>query len=261
MNELVSSIILAVVQGITEWFPVSSSGHLVVLEKLLGFANGGIVFDVALHFGTLMAVFVYFGKDIVDMVEDVLRGRWGSESGKLFWLLVLATLPAGVIGYLFYEIFALSFGSLGVVSLGFGITGLLLMIASLKKGIGKSIDKIDWKIALLIGAAQMIALVPGVSRAGATIVAGILLGLREKDAIKFSFLMFIPAIFGASILTLGNERLPSSLIWATLVSFAVGIGAIYVLSSFILQNRKNLRWFALYVFILAVGVGIWAIAG
>jgi len=247
------------VQGIAEWFPVSSSGHLVVLEKLLGFVNGGISFDVAIHFGTLMAVFVYFGKDIVDMVEDILRGRWKSEKGKLFWLLILSTLPAGIFGYLFYNVFETGFDSLGVVSIGFGITGLLLSIASIKKGVGKSIDKVDWKIALLIGFAQMVALVPGVSRAGATIVAGILLGLREKDAIKFSFLMSIPAIFGASILTFGNERLPASLIWATLVSFVVGLGAIYALSTFILQNRKNLRWFALYVFVLMILVGSWAL--
>ena len=256
VSEMISALILAIVQGITEWFPVSSSGHLVLFEKLLDFSAGGIVFDVAVHFGTLMAVFVYFGKDVVGMVEDFLRGDWKSDNGKMFWLIILATIPASIVGYFWFEVFEVAFSSLGITALGFGVTGLLLLISSLKKGKGLGLEDIGWKIALLIGIMQIFSLLPGVSRSGATIAAALLLGLREKDAVKFSFLMAIPVIFGANVLALGSQQLPASMIWAALVSFVVGLGTIHLLYSSWLTDRKNLRWFAGYTLLLALVVGV-----
>ena len=105
ISEFVKSLILAIIQGATEWLPISSSGHLVLFEKILGFKGGGIEFDVALHFGTLMAVFVYFGKDIVDIIENLLKGKWKSEKGKLGLMVLVATIPSAVIGLLFRKIF------------------------------------------------------------------------------------------------------------------------------------------------------------
>ena len=101
INEFVASLILAIIQGITEWVPISSSGHLVLLQHFFGFSDFGIEFDVALHFGTLMAVFVYFGRDIVDIIENILKGKWKSEKGKLGLMVVVATIPVAVIGLLF----------------------------------------------------------------------------------------------------------------------------------------------------------------
>jgi undecaprenyl-diphosphatase len=252
VSDLVSALILAVVQGLTEWIPVSSSGHLVLFESILGF-NGGLLFNVALHFGTLMAVFVYFGKDIVDIIEDFLKGKWRSENGRMGLYLIVATLPAVFFGVLLREFFEVIYGGLGVVALGFGITGLFLMIASLDYGV---VGKFGYGKSLLIGIAQALSLVPGISRSGATISSGVLLGLDIKKAARFSFLMSIPVIFGANILAIGNSRLPGELIWATLVSFLIGLLAIHVMMKFVLSNKKNLRWFAAYALILAVVLGV-----
>jgi len=285
MNELLSALIIAVVQGLTEWLPVSSSGHLVLFSRLLGF-DGGMMFDVALHFGTLMAVFVYFGGDIVDIVKDLLSLKFGSENGRLGLLILVATLPAVFFGLLLRGIFEEVFGNLGIVALGFGITGLVLLIASFSEvkrdgahpptlsSSGKKLSEERGKIlssrvievgqkrfgyfdGFLVGCAQVLALFPGISRSGSTISSGLLLGLNEKNAMKFSFLMSIPVIFGANVLVIGNNTLTSSLVWATLISFVVGLITIHVLYKWVLTSRKNLKWFAIYALGLGAGLGIW----
>lgn len=248
------------------------------------------MFDVALHFGTLMAVFVYFGKDIVDIVRDLVGGRFGTENGRLGILVLAATIPAAVVGFFLKNVFEVAFSSLGIVALGFAITGVFLLVVSVS-GRGKGVPParlkimqksrsvlrggevagreerfgfVNWKKfgfakALLVGAAQIFSLFPGISRSGATLGSGLLLGLDEKHALKFSFLMSIPIIFGANILAIGSKTLPSELIWATLVSFVVGLGTIHLLYGYLLTNRKNLKWFALYALALAVVVGVLAV--
>lgn len=266
MDDLISALIIAIVQGLTEWMPISSSGHLILFEKLLDY-SGGLMFDVALHFGTLMAVFVYFGGDIVDIVKDFLSLKWSSENGRLGLMILIATLPAAAVGFLFKNIFLKAFDSLGVVALGFGITGLFLMIASFQNGAkrkkltGNIIEvgekRFGYFEGFLVGCAQVLALFPGISRSGATLSSGLLLGLDEKSAMKFSFLMSIPIIFGANVLVIGNNTLPANLIWATLVSFVVGLIAIHLLFRHILTSRRNLKWFAFYALLLAGVLGIW----
>jgi undecaprenyl-diphosphatase len=250
MDEFYASLILAIVQGLAEWFPISSSGHLVLFGEILNY-KPGIMFDVALHFGTLVAVFVYFGKDIIDILEALLKREFNSERGKLGLLLLVGSIPAGVIGLVFHKLFESAFTSLVVVALGFGITGLVLFIASLDYGkpLRKDVSYFD---AFLIGCAQAFAILPGVSRSGSTISAGILRGLDAKSAMRFSFLLSIPAIFGAGILEIGNNKLPHELIWATLVSFVVGLLTIHISLKFIAQSNKNLRWFGAYALILAL---------
>jgi undecaprenyl-diphosphatase len=219
-------LILAVIQGISEWFPISSSGHLVLFSSILGVENS-VQFDVALHFGTLMAVFVYFGKDIVDIIEDILGGKWKTENGKMGFLLIVSAIPAAIIGFLFKEMFVSAFSSLMIVALGFAITALMLMIASLDfRGEKKSPS---YKDSWLIGLAQAFAILPGISRSGATISTGVLRGLDIKAAMRFSFLMSIPVIFGASILDLGTKTLTASYLIPTLVSFVVGMLTIHLL--------------------------------
>lgn len=248
MNEFIASIILAIVQGLTEWLPVSSSGHLVLAQRLLGF-SGDLAFDVALHFGTLMAVFVYFGRDIMDIIEELIKLKFKSENSKLGIFIILATIPAGLAGFFFRDIFESAFSSLWVVALGFAITGMFLLVvsfANVKKA------KLDSKKALTVGLAQVFSILPGISRSGTTIGTGILSGLNEKSAIKFSFLMSIPIIFGANVLVIGSDKLPSSLIWATLTSFVVALGAIHLLYGKILTNKKNLKWFGAYALALSL---------
>lgn len=252
MNELLASILIAIVQGITEWLPISSSGHLVLAEKILNF-DGSLTFDVALHFGTLMAVFVYFGSDIVDIIRDLLTGKFKSENGKLGIYLIIATIPAAIAGFFLEKIFETVFESLAITALGFAITGLFLLIAATPR----KKSKLNAKKSFTIGLAQIISLFPGISRSGTTLGTGYLLGLEEKQAIKFSFLMSIPIVFGANILAIGSQKLPPNLIWATLVSFIIGLATIHLLYGKILVARKNLKWFATYALTLAVVIGIY----
>lgn len=247
---MIQMLILAIIQGISEWFPISSSGHLVVFSNILGFANT-IEFDVALHFGTLMAVFVYFGRDIVDIVEALLKGDWKSKEAKMGLLLVIATIPAVVIGLIFKRIFESAFSSLIIVAIGFAITSVLLLMASFYVPINKK-SSIGYSDSWMMGFAQALAIVPGISRSGATISTGLLNGIEIKEAMKFSFLMAIPAVFGASILELGTSSIPSSFIVPTLVSFVVGMLTIHFLLKIVGKSNKNLVWFAIYDFLIAI---------
>ncbi len=251
-----AGLILAVVQGVSEWLPISSSGHLVVAEWLLGH-NADFVFEVVVHLGTLMAVFVYYGRDIVDIVRALLHRRWKSEHGRLGTLIGIATIPAAAVGFIFRQIFELTFENLGLVAIGFGITALVLFITSLdfERIAFVKRESFGYREALIVGIAQVFALFPGISRSGMTIAAGLLAGLKEKEALRLSFLMSIPVIFGANILVIGTQPLPSNLVWATLLSFIVGMTTIHLLLKYLLKNKKNLWWFGVYTSILALLVG------
>jgi undecaprenyl-diphosphatase len=256
MNEIISTLILAVIQAIAEWLPISSSGHLVVFERILNYQKS-IMFDVALHFGSLVAVFVYFGRDITNILEDFLKFDFKSENGKLGLFILVGSIPAGIAGVLFEKLFEEAFNSLFLVALGFAITGIFLLIASLD--VGKKKEELSFYDSFLIGISQAVAIFPGISRSGATISSGILLGLSPRAATKFSFLMAIPAIFGASLITIGNNPLPRELILATFVSFLVSLAVMHFLFKLLLGSRKNLRWFALYVLLLALAVGLYSV--
>lgn len=251
--DLISALILAIVQGISEWLPVSSSGHLVLAEKLLN-TSGGLLLEVALHFGTLMAVFVYFSKDIVGIAKDILYGNWKSSNARLGFLVIVASIPAGIIGFLIKGYFDSILANILLVGIGFAITSMMLFITSVHKGKGRDISKISPMTALIIGCAQALAIMPGVSRAGSTISSGILLGLDEKSAMRFSFLMAIPIILGATFFVLGDTNLSVSLLPATLVSFLVGLATIHFIFTKGLSKRKNFLWFGIYCLILSMVV-------
>ena len=205
MSELISAIILAIIQGITEWLPISSSGHLILAEKILNY-HSDLTFNVALHFGTLMSVFIYFGKEITDIFQDMLKFKFHTKNAKLGILIAIATIPAGVVGLIFKEIFESVSTDLTIVALGFAITGIILTITSLDLKVKK--DNLNFKNSIIIGFSQVLSIFSGISRSGITISTGILSGLKEKTALKFSFLMSIPIIFGANIITIGNQTLP-----------------------------------------------------
>ncbi len=254
MNEFISGLVLAVLQGIAEWIPVSSSGHLILFEKILGF-EGGLLFIVALHFGTLMSVFVYFGKDITDIMQDFFRGKWKTENGRLGVYIIIATIPAVVVGFFIKDFIEAISGNLFLLAFGFGITGLLLIISSLDLNNGKG--ELTARNSFLIGCAQVISLFRGISRSGSTISSGVLLGLDIKKAVRFSFLMSIPVIFGANILELGSNKLTPDYIWPTLLSFVIGLIAIHILYKYMLTSKRNLRWFGLYALVLALSIGVY----
>lgn len=256
VSEVLKNVILAIIQGISEWFPISSDGHLVLFSFLLG-SPSSLEFIVALHFGTLMSVFVYFGRDITNILEDILKGKWKTENSKMGFLIAVSAIPAALIGFLFKRFIETTFTSLLVTAIGFGITSLSLFIASMD--FSKKQKEMGYRDAFLMGVAQIFAMLPGISRSGMTISSGLLLGLDEKKAVRFSFLMSVPVIFGAGLLELGTGKLSPDLILPTLISFVVGLLAIHLLLKIISRSRKNLRWFGLYCILLSLIIILWLI--
>ncbi|MGV8142359.1 MAG: undecaprenyl-diphosphate phosphatase [Candidatus Pacearchaeota archaeon] len=244
-----SAIIIAIVQGLTEWLPISSSGHILLFEKLLGY-SGGLDFEVALHFGTLMAVFLYFRKEIIDVARDFFSGEWKTENGRFGVLLALGTIPAAIVGFLVNDYFDSVLSDFILLGMGFLVTGVLLLIVGFTHGSERG--KLNWKKSLIIGSAQAVSILPSISRSGATIASGVLLGLDEKKAMKFSFLLSIPAILGASLLQWGNNPFPISFLIPIIVSFLTGLMTIHLCFRYLLTKRKNFRWFGLYAFILGI---------
>jgi undecaprenyl-diphosphatase len=196
-----------------------------------------------------MAVFVYFGRDIVDIIESTMKFDFKSQNGRLGILVIIATIPAAILGYLFRDVFVFAFDNILITGIGFGVTSLLLFISSFDFEKEKK-DIPSFRDSVAIGIAQVFALFPGVSRSGSTLSVGLLSGLKEKSALKFSFLMSIPIIFGANVFELGNKSLPGNMIWATIVSFAVGLLTIHILYNFVLTSKKILRYFAAYAMLL-----------
>lgn len=257
MNDLIAMFILAVVQGIAEWLPISSSGHLILISHFLDYPLT-LTFAIALHFGTLMAVFVYFGREISEILRDLLTCKFSSPSGKMGVMLLIASIPAGIVGYFFHGYIEQTLDNLVLLVLGLSITGVLLIIGGLEVG-KKRGTPLSYKGALLLGAVEVFSLFRGISRSGSTISTGLFLGLTEKQAVMFSFLMSIPVVFGANILILGDRTLPPSYFWGALVSFIVGILTIHISLKYILTSRKNLRWIGLYVLLVALGLALYLI--
>lgn len=240
MNIFVS-IFLGIVQGLTEFLPVSSSGHLVIAQSLFtDFHQPGVLYDVVLHAGTLFAVLIYFRKKIFKL------------SAKYISFIILGTIPAIVIGLLFDDYLESSFGSIFWVGIQLIITGILNWFIDK----AKSLDKpIDYKKSLWIGIWQAIAIIPGISRSGSTIFAGVTSGISREKAAEFSFLLSIPAITGAIVLQVfkygGSDsiNIPFYFI-GFLVSFVVGFFSIGVLLNFL--YHKHFKYFAVYSIILGV---------
>ena len=252
-------VALALVQGITEFLPISSSAHLILVPVLTGWPDQGLAFDVAVHVGTLLAVMAYFRVEIGRMLVawlGSLTGRGGGAAGRLAWLVILATLPTVVAGALFKDLIESELrGPLVIASTTIGF-GLLLGVAD-RVGPRRADEyALGWRGALLIGLAQVLALVPGTSRSGITLTAGLLLGLTGPAAARFSFLLSIPTIAGSGVL-LTRDLLaqPVAAPWGalTLAALLAGASAYLCIHGLLrLLARGGLWPFVLYR--LALGV-------
>ena len=201
--DLFQAIFLAIVQGLTEFLPISSSGHLIVPAIAFGWPDQGLAFDVAVHVGTLLAVLVYFRNDVI----AILRGwfaqvfkRIPSPEAQLGWAVIIGTIPAVVAGLLLNDLISTHLRAIEVIAATSILFGLLLLFADNKGNKNRLVESIDWKVALLIGLAQAVALIPGTSRSGITITCALLLGYTRESAARFSFLLSIPVILGAGLL-------------------------------------------------------------
>lgn len=245
MISIFQAIILGALQGVTEFLPVSSSGHLVVVQQLFNWSADGailVAFDVALHIGTLAAILVMFRRDILDL----LAGR----NWNLFKLLILATIPAVIIGFGFKGLIEEMFTSATVVGFAWLVTGTFLWLTKYIK-IESLMEPtlITWPKVLLIGCAQAIAIIPGISRSGSTVSAGMFLKLDGKTAAKFSFLMAIPAIGGGAILDFKDiVAFPKEGIWQLLIGMVVSFIVAYISIKWLLGmiSKGKFFWFGLY---------------
>lgn len=192
----VEVIILAIIQGLTEFLPISSSAHLILPSAMLGWQDQGLAFDVAVHVGTLLAVMLYFRRDIGQLTVGWVQSLAGKHStdSKLAWWVILATIPAGLAGLLAADLIETFLRSPYVIAITTIVFGLALWLADVTAKQQQTMAQMGWKQALLIGVAQALALIPGTSRSGITMTAALMLGLDRVSAARFSFLLSIPII-------------------------------------------------------------------
>ncbi len=204
--DLLQAILLGLLQGITEFIPVSSSGHLVLVPWLLGWQQPALVFDTFVHWGTLVAVLAYFWRDWLALISAWLRGfrhrDWGDPQARLMWLLIVGTIPAVVIGFFLEDFFESLFGQPVWVSIFLLVTAALLTLSERLGSRSLGLGELRGPDAALIGLGQAAAIAPGISRSGATMAAGLFRGLERPAAARFSFLLSAPIILGAGVLQL-----------------------------------------------------------
>lgn len=202
--DYLQTAVLALIQGLTEFLPISSSGHLLLPSMLLGWPDQGLAFDVAFHSGTLLAVIWYFREELARMIAGGLRHGPADEEGRLLWLLLLATVPVGLAGLLLRDMVEIHARSVAVVATTSIVFGLLLGYADFRgrhdRETRRGMVSISWKTAMLIGLAQTLALIPGTSRSGVTMTAALLCRLDRESAARFSFLLAIPVMLASGAL-------------------------------------------------------------
>ena len=240
MSELLGALVLAIVQGLTEFLPVSSSGHLVVARMAFGISDvSGTAFDAFLHLGTLLAVLVFYWRVWWGIGRGLVRRDAEAKDKRvLLAKLLLATIPAAIVGYAARELFDGALRTPSVVGVGFLVTAAVLWLADRYAGRGRTIARAGYGDAVFIGLAQVLALVPGVSRSGMTMAAGRQRGLSRQQAVTFSFLLSAPIIAGAGLSSLplllaARAFDPAVLLVGLVVSFGSGLLAIYGLSRFV----------------------------
>ena len=273
--DIIQGIIIGIVQGLTEFLPVSSSAHLVFIQKLLG-VESSLAFDTFLHLGTLIAVLWFFRWDIIKMLKswwlsigDIMQGRFRQGFNedpykRLAWYVILGTIPVAIVGLLFEDaVEALFAGALYVPAFFLFVTGTILYLSQRMASGNVNLNNISKKEALWMGLGQACAILPGLSRSGTTIAAGLTIGLEKEFAAKFSFILSIPAIFGAFILQL--KDIGSALdvnFMPVFLGFAASIVAGYLAIRWMLDliQNKSLDIFAYYCWLMGIIVFMGSIA-
>lgn len=262
------TVVLAIVQGLTEFLPISSSAHLILVPQFLGWADQGLAFDVAVHFGTLTAVLLYFRHEVIAILQAwfaSLVGKAGNyENGlanaHLGWAVLIATIPVGLVGLIFHDAISENLRSPMVIAITTSVFGVLLWVVDRKGGIGSDEYNMRWRTIVLIGLAQALALIPGTSRSGITITAALALGLSRKAAARFSFLISIPVItLAAGLETLNLIEAGEAVDWSLLVlGVLVSAASAYLCIKVFLTALDKLSMFPFMVYRLALtGVLLW----
>ena len=257
--DLLQTIILGFIQGVTEWLPISSTGHLRIAEHFFGLSVP-LLFDVMLHVGTLIVTLIFFHKEIINILSALAKRDFKTEYGRLIPVIIVGTVPTILIGFFLGDALDTYFSSVLALGVGFIVGGVVLYSSKLGDEKRDSVTYVD---ALLIGAAQGIAIIPSISRSGLTIAVALLFGLRREKAFKFSFLLSVPAIIGALGLTFYQQLdafTVGSIGWTEIavgvvVSIVVGFIALKLLQRVIASRKFYL--FSIYCFIIgALLVGL-----
>jgi undecaprenyl-diphosphatase len=251
MVTLIEVLILAVIQGLTEWLPVSSSGHLVITQTVLGL-NLPLIFDVMLHVGTLFVVLIVFRKDIVNIIKAVVKRDFETDEGKLVLFIVVGSVPIAIIGFLFHDVIESLFSNLLAVGVALIITGSVLFFSEKRKG-NRKMGIID---SLLVGLAQGAAIIPGISRSGLTVATGLLRKIDKATAFRYSFLLSVPAVIGATAMQsrdiiLGNMDIAPLFLGAT-ISMIVGYASLKLLQKIVMNEKFHL--FAYYCWTVGIAI-------
>lgn len=265
--KIIDSIILGVVQGLTEFLPISSSGHLVLFQNLLGYKEPEILFDVALHCGTLLAVLIYFRADLKGMVAesmsfiiDLSKKERSIKSihenphvSLTFWI-IIGTIPTALIGFTFKSPLESLFGSVTLVGVALIITGLILAVTRFVPTGNSKRERVGLKTSIAVGIAQGLAIIPGISRSGSTIATGLICGMDRDLAARFSFLLSIPAILGAVLLQVVSgdfSRVGLAPLTLGFISSAlIGLLALKILMA--LVRKGNFFYFAPYCWVVGI---------
>lgn len=266
MEELIKTIILGIIQGLTEWLPISSTGHLKVAEHFLHFLGpeDSLLFDFTLHIGTLIVVLLFFRKDIKNILSALVRLDFKTEYGKLIPLILVGTVPGATIGVFLEGYVKYVFQSLLPIAVAFIFFGMLLYSAKARK---EEIDNISYSAAVIIGIAEGIAVIPGISRSGATITVALLLRIKRERAFNFSFLLSIPAIIGAigyTFYTESGKLASAGLGWTEIIA---GVTAAMVVGYFALKllwrilAKKRFYAFAFYCWLFGAVLVVLGLSG
>ncbi|MCI5191673.1 MAG: undecaprenyl-diphosphatase UppP [Candidatus Electrothrix sp. AU1_5] len=262
---LVQAIILGIVQGLTEFIPVSSSGHLVLVPHFLGWQftkEQAFIFDVLVQWGTLLSVFIYFWQDLTAIARAFVQGIFQRKplvdpDAKMGWYLIVATVPAVVFGLLGKDLIEHAFASAKMTGYFLFLTAILLVVAELAGQRSRSMEEITWLDSLLIGFSQVLALLPGVSRSGATIAGGMTQHLDRSAAARFSFLMSVPVMLGAGVLAFKDlAELPTlnDFLLPLLVGFLAALISGYIAIRWLIAylSKHSLYLFAVYCTVLGL---------
>ncbi len=257
--DLIQALWLAIIQGLTEFLPISSSAHLILPSAILGWEDQGLAFDVAVHVGSLVAVLIYFKNDLALLLrawfKTTFQGADSNAESRMLWFIVLATLPAAVVGLVAGGFIELYLRSVAVIATTTIFFGLLLGWADWRHKDSLSLQAMSWKSACLIGVAQVLALVPGTSRSGITMTAALALGFDRNSAARFSFLMAIPIISlsgGYKALQLLSQQ---SVAWVSIAlgTIVSGLTAYFCIHAFLrLIDRIGMMPFVIYRLLLGV---------
>jgi undecaprenyl-diphosphatase len=258
---LIESTLLGLIQGLTEFLPISSSGHLVIFERLFSIEADDLVFEVLVHFGTLLAVIVYFREKLLDVVGSIIGSLFRSRRSEgdranvlLFWFLILGTVPAAIVGLLFEDYIELAFASPRWASGMLLVTSAILLLT---RWASREDGNLNTGRTILIGFAQALAIMPGISRSGSTISAGMFLRMKKSEAAEFSFLLSIPAIIGATILQIpqfirdiGNAEIVINYLAGAIMAAVVGYASI----AFLMKIIKKGKFFYFGLYCAVVGI-------